>query len=770
MKYFVLLIGLLIAAAVPAQVVPVSPPGTAVSVLGSASSASVPTANPAGYLYTYDPRVYGAVCNGSTDDSGAWNTLISAVRSATVLGPSGTTRTAHIIGDCAYSAIATSLNFTNFLSASKAGGVVFDFAGTTFICSLASTSVNGKACIDVLSSRFLSFNNLSVYGNCTTNEPTIGVQVGRHSGIAADDNSFYEMNLSGCFTQSDFYNNASENLTLVNPSMTNFDTSGSAYTLIQDGFDHWIVGSLYAPGCTYSGCSGLTPDTYESFNQTVMIGGQILTGTGGAGTPFWLGGGHDHRYFGVYMNTCTNVGAVLFQESGQSLIATTVTAASASIAATNTFASGNAVVFTGSMGSVTGLTPGTIYYVSATGLSGTAFQVSATSGGTVITPGGSSTATPNVSLATATNAIRMANMLFDIHFESVAASCASGSYGNTNGNYQYDWSLQTTSGLGIVPTPTLTNITWLNNADNASTAWFSLGANVSTAVINNLTANIDINNNGAANVDNVANYSFNNSLGPFGPQNPTGVGNVSYGFEALNSVTSGSNNVAIGNKTLNSVAVSSSATAVGVSALGSTTASNDGFGANTGQFISSGNSNLALGRGSMTGVTGTRTTGSNNTGAGINSLNKCQGACGSNTAVGYSACGSTLTTGSTNICVGASTDTVASTTSNEVNIGGAVMGYSVTPSVTSGAGTGGSISGGGTFLFWLTEGSTGTPSATLVLAMPTAPTDWACDALDRTSTTITARQTGAASTTAATITFSSAPANSDRIQIKCLMN
>jgi hypothetical protein len=54
------------------------------------------------------------------------------------------------------------------------------------------------------------------------------------------------------------------------------------------------------------------------------------------------------------------------------------------------------VVFAGSFGTVTGLTAGTTYYVSATGLSSTQFEVSATSGGSVITPGGSSSATPTV--------------------------------------------------------------------------------------------------------------------------------------------------------------------------------------------------------------------------------------------------------------------------------------------------------------------------------------------------------------------------------------
>ena len=67
MKYFVLLIGLLIAAAVPAQVVPVSPPGT---MLGNGTgSTAVPTALP---TLTY-------LCvNNATTDTTAINNLLSS--------------------------------------------------------------------------------------------------------------------------------------------------------------------------------------------------------------------------------------------------------------------------------------------------------------------------------------------------------------------------------------------------------------------------------------------------------------------------------------------------------------------------------------------------------------------------------------------------------------------------------------------------------------------------------------------------------------------
>ncbi len=76
-------------------------------------------------------------------------------------------------------------------------------------------------------------------------------------------------------------------------------------------------------------------------------------------------------------------------------MATTITSGSASIVATQSFAANDPVFFTATVGTSGGqVVTGTVYYVSATGLSGTAFQVSATVGGTVITFNASGT--PNV--------------------------------------------------------------------------------------------------------------------------------------------------------------------------------------------------------------------------------------------------------------------------------------------------------------------------------------------------------------------------------------
>lgn len=88
------------------------------------------------------------------------------------------------------------------------------------------------------------------------------------------------------------------------------------------------------------------------------------------------------------------------------------------------------------------------------------------------------------------------------------------------------------------------------------------------------------------------------------------------------------------------------------------------------------------------------------------------------------------------------------------------------PTVTSGGGTSPSVLAANTAIFVVTEGSTGTPSATLVMGMPTTANYWICYAQDESSSSITARQTSIANN-AVTITFSAAPSNSDKIGFMC---
>lgn len=85
------------------------------------------------------------------------------------------------------------------------------------------------------------------------------------------------------------------------------------------------------------------------------------------------------------------------------------------------------------------------------------------------------------------------------------------------------------------------------------------------------------------------------------------------------------------------------------------------------------------------------------------------------------------------------------------------------PTLTSGSCSGSSAAGGlfaGTFV-----GASCVAGTYILSALPTAPTGWACDAVDRTTTSDTLTET-ASGTTSATLTGTTAA--SDVVQFKCI--
>jgi hypothetical protein len=188
----------------------------------------------------------------------------------------------------------------------------------------------------------------------------------------------------------------------------------------------------------------------------------------------------------------------------------------------------------------------------------------------------------------------------------------------------------------------------------------------------------------------------------FGAQNVNQAAyNFCAGYLCLNANTSGVENTAFGWSALAFDTTGSYNTGFGVHALGAalTTGSNNtGVGVDAGRNLTTGNSNTfvglsaglnsaaafsntVVGSGAMTAATtsiqntvvgtsaGNNLTGSNNTVVGFNSGGKISSGA-SNIAIGPTVATVTLTTGNHNVLIGTSSavDTVASNTSNEINI------------------------------------------------------------------------------------------------------
>jgi hypothetical protein len=164
----------------------------------------------------------------------------------------------------------------------------------------------------------------------------------------------------------------------------------------------------------------------------------------------------------------------------------------------------------------------------------------------------------------------------------------------------------------------------------------------------------------------VGNANSNTALGyQAGVAVSTGANNILLGALTATALTTGSNNVNVGGSVVNGSSGSSvciglqtkcggNDVAVGTAALSATNNNNKGnsaFGTFALHAVTSGQSNVGLGY----------TAGQNLT-SGSN-----------NTLVGNVAGGTTLLTGSNNILLGSGVDTLASGTSNEINIGGLIF-------------------------------------------------------------------------------------------------
>ena len=118
------------------------------------------------------------------------------------------------------------------------------------------------------------------------------------------------------------------------------------------------------------------------------------------------------------------------------------------------------------------------------------------------------------------------------------------------------------------------------------------------------------------------------------------------------------------------------------------------------------------------------------------------------------------------------TPTINVTTSANITLNGSlIMGRKIiivtSPTVTSGLGTSPTVTGLGTAAFRIVVGSSGTPSTSVVIGMPTATTGWICQVWDMTTTADVGHQSAVA-TTSVTFTFNTAPANSDTLLFTCM--
>lgn len=177
------------------------------------------------------------------------------------------------------------------------GRLVIDMRGTQIASAAA-----GQAVLAGLGSRGITIWGGTVTGNCTS-PPAYAYLTGRTIyAIGADQWEFGGgFQTEGCFSGTQFINEASEGQTLYGGLLQNSQNSGLPFAGILDGGNYWLVGDA-DPYVTVN----VPRNTPQSFNGFQAIGTQFYPTTG-TSSGLWIYGANFPRFQQSYVTTADGV-------------------------------------------------------------------------------------------------------------------------------------------------------------------------------------------------------------------------------------------------------------------------------------------------------------------------------------------------------------------------------------------------------------------------------------------------------------------------------
>lgn len=231
---------------------------------------------------------FGAKCdwNGTTgtDDTTAINAALTYAKALPAAG--SLARPFQLVSPKNHSCLITGpLNFTGIVLPGNSVSM-----GTIY-CKTAAV------CIDALGSRFIKFDELTLYGDIT-NPPAIGLQTGRISATSADFFNFNQVRIVGYYTFAGHYNFASEQVNYNGLYVYNRYASAGAYGVVLDGYNHWNAQSSFQT-------QTLPTNTRQSMEGDTFNGGQLQNQVGPA---LWAGGTRAVKLDNTYVASVAPVG------------------------------------------------------------------------------------------------------------------------------------------------------------------------------------------------------------------------------------------------------------------------------------------------------------------------------------------------------------------------------------------------------------------------------------------------------------------------------
>lgn len=229
-----------------------------------------------GYLTVED---FGAVGDGTTDDSAAFNAFAAYVRAATGYQAQ---RTLILSANRTY-LVSNPINFNQL----QPYRVTIEGNGSAIVGNVGST----KTIISAMAS-IIVFRNLRIFSQGLVKT---GIQIGIASTAPADDQPCHmdSVHIVGTFANAPLYNRGAECSSFANCMFINQQANG--YAAIMDGCAHWAID-------TTTIADTFPTDGSLSFNAQTFTNTQFRTTSTTANSPaIWMGGqANRHNYVASY--------------------------------------------------------------------------------------------------------------------------------------------------------------------------------------------------------------------------------------------------------------------------------------------------------------------------------------------------------------------------------------------------------------------------------------------------------------------------------------
>lgn len=240
-----------------------------------ATNSTTPRTLAARFADVVNIKDFGAIGDGSNDDTSAINAAITYARTST------NNDTRKIIFPMGNYKITGPINLTGFSADSNFFGstLIIEAWGATLNCAF-----NGGCAVDMMGSRWIVILGLNIYANTGGFIPDIGLQMGRTTGAAFEPDKIYfdRLRIVGRYNKACLYSFSTEDVCFNSVLFQNQLTTGG-YALIMDACNHWSVTSTFVTiSATANAVCSMNDNT---FYTPCFMGASTTTST------IWLSGG-----------------------------------------------------------------------------------------------------------------------------------------------------------------------------------------------------------------------------------------------------------------------------------------------------------------------------------------------------------------------------------------------------------------------------------------------------------------------------------------------